>query len=250
MSNYSQFSERLIAALELSAPPVAVTFSDQVVANHSAPIEPVAAGCKFWEQAMTQALATTAADHANCAIGIHTHNLKGAPESQPTELEDTLAAMRGLDYVRPDEVAAIPVMPTSTNYVYYTPLAECSESPAAVLLFANAQQGLIVTEAIARVDGEHPASLGRPACAVIPQVVSQGRSAASLGCCGARAYIDTLDSGATLWALAGDKLAECVDEIEILAKANQVLSKFHELRQGAIASGATPSVAETLSKLS
>ena len=111
MSNYSQFSERLIAALELSGPPVAVTFSDQVVANHSAPIEPVAAGCKFWEQAMTQALATTAADHANCAIGIHTHNLKGAPESQPTELEDTLAAMRGLDYVRPDEVAAIPVMP-------------------------------------------------------------------------------------------------------------------------------------------
>ena len=158
--------------------------------------------------------------------------------------------MRGLDYVRTEEVAAIPVMPSASNYVCYTPLARCKEQPATVFLFADAQQGLIITEALARVDGDYPTSLGRPACAVIPQVVSQGQSAASLGCCGARAYIDTLNDGATVWALIGEKIALCVEEIETLAKANKVLTTFHELRKNDVAAGEQPSVAETLSKLS
>ena len=49
--------------------------------------------------------------------------------------------------------------------------------------------------------------MGRPACAVVPQVVNGGRGAMSLGCCGARAYLDAMPDGVALWALTGGKIA-------------------------------------------
>ena len=108
----------------------------------------------------------------------------------------------------------------------------------------------MITEAIARVDGASPLSLGRPACALIPQVINSGKAAASLGCCGARAYIRSLDDGTTLWALPGEKLADYIDAIDTLAEANSVLTRFHKQRNQDIAAGNSPTVAESLGKLS
>ena len=105
-----------------------------------------------------------------------------------------------------------------------------------------------MTEAVARVDGQIPATLGRPACAVVPQVVNYG-SSASLGCCGARAYLKTLDDGKTIWALKGNQLKAYVEQIETLAKANNVLTQFHEMRMGDIANGQSPTVEQSLGRL-
>ena len=157
--------------------------------------------------------------------------------------------MQGLDYVRPEEVALIPVLEKQSRYVSYSPLAECVEVPATVLLFTNAEQSLVITEAIARVDGTAPASLGRPACALIPQVVNSGQSAASLGCCGARAYLDGFDVNTTLWALNGEKLNEYAGAVETLGAANRTLRKFHEIRRSDIEKGTSPSVNESLERL-
>ena len=60
--------------------------------------------------------------------------------------------MSGLDYVRPDEVAAIPVVQHEVKYVVYGPLVEFRTDPDVVLLFAHAQQSLILSEAVVRVD--------------------------------------------------------------------------------------------------
>lgn len=250
MPDFGSLSKQLLTSLELTFPPVAINFSEEPLAGHTPPDKAIAAGCQFWELGATQALVTNARDHANCSLGIHTHNLADAPASQHAELGHTLAAMGGLDYVRPEEIPAIPTMQSASKYVCYTPLAQCVSEPDLVLLFANARQGLTITEAIARVDGASPLSLGRPACALVPQVINNGKAAASLGCCGARAYIGSLDDGVTLWALPGEKLADYIEALDTLSKANSVLTQFHKQRNQDIAAGESPTVAESLGKLS
>ena len=250
MNEFAALAQRMEQCLSLTTPPVAVTFVDAVPAGTASPAAPVPAGCSFWEIGARETVATSAEDHAFCSIGIHTHNLSGAPDSQQRELETTLAAMQGLDYVRPSEVGALPVVADRHRHVLYGPLGDAREQPSVVLLFAHPSQGLILSEAVTRVDGAVPLAMGRPACALVPQVLSSSRSASSLGCCGARAYLDALSDDVALWGLPGDKLEQYVSELETLAEANTVLTRFHELRRAAIESGEAPTVEQSLAKLS
>lgn len=236
-------------ALALTVPPVAVSFHDQASASIPGPDAPVPAGCKFWEIGTARPVMTGAKDHRFCAVGIYTHNFEGAPQSQPEELAETLAAMQGLDYVRQEEIASLPMLEGGARHIQYAPLAEATDRPATVLLFANASQGLVLTEALARVDRAAPLAMGRPACALIPQIRNSGRSAVSLGCCGARAYLDGLNDETALWGLLGEKLEHYVDEIETLARSNSVLTRFHRQRRADIESGAVPTVKESLTRM-
>ena len=68
--------------------------------------------------------------------------------------------------------------------------------------------------------------MGRPACAVVPQVANTGRSALSLGCGGARAYLDALTDDVAVYALPGALIAEYTMRISELAKANAVLTRL------------------------
>ena len=156
-------AEQLVSSLELSLPPVAIAFCDVVPDDVPMFEGVVPAGCAFWSQATSRTFATAARDHALCAIGIHTHNLSGAAASQPDELHASLKAMMGLDYVREEEIPAIPVMPRPRAHALYGPLADFPVQPEVVLVFAHAQHGLILSEAVARVDGGTPPAMGRPA---------------------------------------------------------------------------------------
>lgn len=247
MGNCAELASQLSQALGLDTAPVAISFDD--AADDARPQRPVAAGCQFWEWGAERRYVTTADDHANCSIGIHTHNLAEAPSAQSNELGATLAAMQGLDYVRPEEVAALPVLADSHSCVSYAPLAECKATPALVLIFANARQGLIITEAVSRVDDAIPLALGRPACALISAVLNGGTSASSLGCCGARAYLDKFGDDKTLWALHGTRLQAYVEAIETMSSANETLTSFHRLRRADIAAGSKPTVEESLARL-
>lgn len=249
MSNYRTQATQLESTLSLSQPPTAVAFCDTVpggIANFEGT---VAAGCAFWEKAARGTFATTVSDHEMCAIGIHTHNMADAPASQGDELQASLNAMVGLDYVREAEIAAIPVLETPVKNAVYGPLSEMPLEPNVVFLFAHAQQGLILSEAVERVDQGTPLAMGRPACAIVPQVVNHQRAALSLGCCGARAYLDGLSDAIALWALPGAKLDAYCEQIEILSSANAMLSKFHEQRRLAVELGERPSVEQTLQRL-
>ena len=249
MSNYTPQATELEASLQLSLPPVAIAFADELPAGIS-PYEEVApAGCYFWQEASQKVFSTSAQDHELCAIGVHTHNLSGASAMQPAELMTALEAMQGLDYVREEEVAAIPVLPQPVQHAVYGPLADFPMAADVVLLFAHAQQSLILTEAAARVDEGVPPAMGRPACAVVPQVRNGGKAAMSLGCCGARAYLDALADDIALWALPGDKLESYCKEISGLAKSNGILTVFHERRREDVAAGKKPSVQESLERL-
>ena len=88
---------------------------------------------------------------------------RGPAASQGAELETALGAMTGLGYVTGDEVAQIPVMETNHSNVTYGPLNEAQTQPTLILVVADAAQGLTLTEAVARVDGQAPPAMGRPA---------------------------------------------------------------------------------------
>jgi uncharacterized protein (DUF169 family) len=121
--------------------------------------------------------------------------------------------------------------------------------PDVVLLFVNANQTLILSEATQQVENQNTPAMGRPACAIVPQVMNTGRAALSLGCCGARAYLDLLTDDAAIFAIPGAKLEAYTRRIEALANANAVLANFHQIRLRAIAAGATPTVKDSLAAL-
>ena len=249
MTESGECAGRLTAALELTQPPVAVSLEDEIPAGIAAYDGVVPAGCVFWQEAATRSFATSARDHELCSIGEYTHHLSPDSTAHQSELQETLKAMSELDYVRPDEIAAIPVVQRNAKHVIYGPLAEFPVDPEVVLLFADGQQGLVMTEAVARVDGGTPPAMGRPACAAIPQVINSGRAALSMGCCGARAYLDALPDSLSMWALPADKLVEYCLQIEALASANKTLTMFHEGRRRDVEAGERPTVQESLERL-
>ena len=242
-------ADRLTEALELSLPPIAIAFPDTVPDGVPEFEGTVPAGCVFWEEAATRTFATSAGHHALCSIGIHTHHLSGAPASQPEELGAALEAMMGLDYVREEEVAAIPVLGRAAQHAIYGPLREFPLDPEVVLLFTGARQSLVLTEAVARVDGGVAPAMGRPACAAVPHAVNGGTAAMSLGCCGARAYLGALSDDVALWTLPGSGLDEYCEQIDAFARANRTLATFHERRRQDVESGERPTVHESLARL-
>ena len=249
MSDYQQLASDLMTSLALTQPPIAIAFADAPPLNVPPFDGVVPAGCSFWQQAAARMFYTSAQDHELCAIGVHTHHLAEPSATHQTELHDVLQVMSGLDYVRADEIAAIPVVECKVKHVVYGPLAEFSSAPEVAMLFAHARQGLIISEAVSRVDKGIPPAMGRPACAVVPQVINQDRAAMSLGCCGARAYLDILADSVAMWAFPGSKLEQYCAEIVNLARANQTLATFHTRRKEDVASGKRPTVRQSLDRL-
>jgi len=249
MNDYSSVAQSLTESLKLEVPPVAICITDTLPPGVPAPSSSAAAGCMFWERGAHQTFVTSAKDHANCVIGMYTHKMPIVTESDQANLTDCFKVFGDLGYVRPQDIPAIPVLKDEAKYVVYAPLASTPLPPAAVLLFVNSEQGLIITEAAQQVEPNIPPALGRPACAVVPQVVNTGRAALSLGCCGARAYLDVLTDDVALWALPGARISEYAERIRALAQANGILGQFHTLRRKDIEAGQHPSVKQSIERL-
>jgi uncharacterized protein (DUF169 family) len=247
MSN-SQLAETLTQSLDLTQPPIAVCLLDELPRVVDLWSGPAPAGCRFWQEASTRVFATAPADHANCAIGQYTHNLAMTPASEK-DLGDALRILDSLSYVRAQDIPSIPVLQSRPKYVLYGPLASVPAVPDVVLLFVKAGQTLILSEASWQVEGGMPPAMGRPACAVVSQAANSARSALSLGCCGARAYLDVLTDDVALYALPGRGLDALAERIAALASANETLTKFHQIRRSDIESGKSPSVMDSLAAL-
>lgn len=173
--------------------------------------------------------ATSASDHGLCSIGLYTHNL-GMTSDAASEPGAALKVFNDLTYVRMEDVQ--------------TPL-----DPDVVLLFVRPSQTLIVAEASRQLEGNLPPAMGRPACAVLAQAKNSGRSALSPGCCGARAYLDVLSDNVALYAIPGQSIAAFAERVTALAKANAILTKFHEIRRRDVEAGKNPTIHESLPAL-
>jgi uncharacterized protein (DUF169 family) len=234
----------LTESLHLTQPPIAVCFAEELPDGVKLFSGSVPAGCRFWQEASKQVFATTAIHHDLCSIGTYTHNLGTSPD-----LGDALKVFADLGYVREQDLPLIPVLNRKAEYVIYGPLDAVPLSPDVVLLFVRADQTLILSEASQQLEMGLPPAMGRPACAVIPQAFNSGRTALSLGCCGARAYLDILTPDVALYAIPGAMLEAFTERVEELAKANQILTAFHTLRRKDVESGLHPTVKESLAAL-
>ena len=242
---YTQLTEDLKTDLNLNQPPIAISFADAVPDGLSAPSTRVAAGCRFWQDAATKTFATVAEDHNNCAIGVYTHNLEPTP-TQQADLMNALKIFGDLGYVRPEDLPLIPVLRARSKYVVYGPLDQAPLPPDVVLFFVDSNQTLVLSEAAQQVENGNPPAMGRPACAVIPQVFNTGRAAMSLGCCGARAYLDVLTDDVALFAIPGATIDAYAERVAALSKANRVLSRFHQMRRHDIDRGDSPTIQQSL----
>jgi uncharacterized protein (DUF169 family) len=248
MPTRSEISSLLVEHLNLNQPPVAVCLTDSIPQDVPAWSGRSPAGCRFWQEAASRVFATSTADHSLCAIGQYTHNLDMS-EASSTDLKDALKVFADLTYVRDEDLKMIPVLASKPKYVVYGPLAEIPLDPDVVLLFVRADQTLVLSEASQQLENGLPPAMGRPACAIIPQARNTGRSALSLGCCGARAYLDVLSDDVALYAIPGATLAAFADRIAALAKANEILRKFHQIRRRDVEAGRIPTVQDSLAAM-
>jgi uncharacterized protein (DUF169 family) len=241
----NQIAQTLTASLKLSLPPIAICFTDEVPASVADWTGHVPAGCRFWEEAADKVFATSASDHDLCSIGTFTHNLETSA-AHDAERGEALRVFADLGYVREQDIAMIPVLKTRFSRVVYGPLATIPLAPDVVLLFGKSDQMLILSEASQQVEGGLPPAMGRPACAIVPQAINTTRAALSLGCCGARAYLDALTDEVALWAIPGSKLDVYAERIAALAKANAILTTFHRVRRRDVEDGKSPTIKESL----
>jgi len=244
----NQMARLLTDSISLSLPPIAICFTDKMPAGIRNWTGRVPAGCRFWQEAATEVFATSTSDHGLCSIGMFTHNLE-TTEAQDIDRGDSLKVFADLDYVREQDIASIPVLESRPRYIIYGPLESMPPRPDVVLLFGKASQMLILSEASQQVDGGLPPAMGRPACAIVPQAFNTGRAALSLGCCGARTYLDVLTNEVALWAIPGSKLEVYVERITALAKANAVLTIFHQERRKDVSNGKNPTIKESLAAM-
>ena len=223
----------LTQLLDLTSPPIAISFVDappQGVPHVSAG-EP--AGCGYWRRAAAgEVFFTVADDHKRCPVGAHTHNVPLSPSEQQ-ELMGLVGTMVGLQYLKMEDVPQIPTRKTPLQVAVYAPLAAAPVAPDVVLVRGNARQLMLLAEAsqAANVAGTGPA-MGRPTCAVLPEAINSSRTSASFGCIGNRVYTGAGENDA-YFAIPGAQLAAVEEKLAVIVRANQELEKFHRARAGA-----------------
>jgi uncharacterized protein (DUF169 family) len=249
MPSYSTLAQTLTDSLHLERQPIAICFADAIPPGVKQFAGSVPAGCRFWQEADLGVFATTPQQHDLCGIGIYTHNLDASPAAQK-DLGDALKIFAELGYVREQDIPLIPVLKNRPQSVIYGPLSQVPLPPDVVLLFVNADQTLILSEASQQLEGGLPPAMGRPACAVVPHALNNNQTALSLGCCGARAYLDVLTPNVAVYAIPGKKLEAFTERVAALAIANGILTSFHTLRRKEVEAGKHPSVQESLAAFS
>lgn len=238
----------LTDALQLVLPPVGVAFADALPDGIPPFKGRVAAGCRFWQEGTKAVFATTAGDHDLCGIGTYTHNLEATPAHE-AERGEALKVFADLGYVRQEDLPLIPVLSRRPKHVIYGPLERLPLAPDVVLLFVCPDQTLVLSEASQQMEAGLPPAMGRPACAIVPQAANSGRTALSLGCCGARAYIDAFTPDTALYAVPGARLEAFTERVATLARANTVLTAFHLMRRRDVEAGKTPTIRESLAAM-
>jgi uncharacterized protein (DUF169 family) len=224
----------MVELLDLASPPVAVTFAAAAPAGVRRVARAGPAGCDYWRQAAAGAVFyTEAADHHNCPVGSFTHGITLPPE-RARELEDVVGTMVGLQYIRMEEVGALPRRAAPFGVAVYAPLAQAPAPPDVVLVRGRARQIMLVAEA-ARAAGlaGDTAAMGRPACAMIPAALAGPGAVTSLGCIGNRVYTG-LGDDELYFTIPGPRIGDVVERLETVVRANGELRKYHEGRRALI----------------
>ena len=223
--------DALETLLSLTTLPVAISFLPHPPDGVRRVARSEPAGCGYWRLAAEgNTFYTEAADHLGCPIGAHTHNVPMSSE-KAAELQGLVQIMVGLEYLTMHDVASLPRRTDDFGVAVYAPLASAPLAPDVIMIRGNARQLMLLAEAgaAAGVAGAGPV-MGRPTCAVVPEVIASAHTAASFGCVGNRVYTGATDDEAW-FAIPGERLALVVEKLSILVKANAALEAFHAARK-------------------
>jgi uncharacterized protein (DUF169 family) len=225
---------RLQDLLQLRSPPVGLKFLDKPPAGVPHVDAAGPSGCSYWKRAAEgQTFYTEAADHYNCPIGAYTHGID-LPPDRARELEGVLGTMFQLNYLRPEEVPGVPRREGKFGVVVYAPLANMPGEADVVLVFGNAKQVMLLSEAAQAAGvGSGPGLMGRPTCAAVSETLRSQRANASLGCIGNRVYTGLADDELYV-ALPGNQVDAVVEKLGTILHANEELEKYHRARLAAV----------------
>ncbi len=234
MSDYRSIEKQMAQSLKLERRPVAVAFRESAPAGVTKFSGTEPSGCSYWRLAAGgQTFYTVPADHFNCAIGSYTHNISLPPE-RASELEQTLAFMTGIGYIKMEEVGGIPRLPKTPGVVIYSPLGDAPVDPDVVLFAGPAAQVMLLQEAAQRAGRSANLSLlGRPTCMALPAAMAHG-VVMSTGCVGNRVYTEIGD-GELYAAVPGKDLAAIAAELGVIVSANATLLNYHRGRRQELA---------------
>jgi uncharacterized protein (DUF169 family) len=226
---WSDAAIALTDALQLAAPPLAITFSEAApdgVAPFDAPMpEPTAdgrtgrvpAGCVFWTKAVDRTFTTVAADHGNCSVGSLTHGFVTLDEVAG---HSDVAALVESGWVTMDMVPNIPVIADKPGTVTYGPLAESPVDPDVVLIRVNGKQLMVLSDALPglRIDG-------KPQCHIIAVAKQEGEVAVSVGCMLSRTRTN-MSSKEMTCAIPASKLDDVIRKIVATAATDSIVASY------------------------
>ena len=162
--------------LKLEHPPVSISFTNETPLVIKKTDESVPAGCVFWFKAFHEEFYTVREDHANCNIGSFTHGFVEASQVSLDSCPD-INLMVQSRYLALSDFAGVPRMNKASKYVVYAPLKLSRLEPDVVLIVCNAEQAMLVSEAMGSTR-----TMGKPTCAAIPYAYNENGIAISLGC--------------------------------------------------------------------
>jgi uncharacterized protein (DUF169 family) len=227
--SWSRLADELTEVLNLGAPPIAITFSEQAPpevpwfdAAMPAPTADgrtgrVAAGCVFWMRGAERTFATVAEDHANCSVGSVTHGFKTLDEVAGNA---DVAALLDAGWVTMDAVPQIPVVHERPGVVTYGPLAESPVDPDVILLRVNGKQLMVLADALPGLRIE-----GKPQCHVVAIAKEEGEVAASVGCALSRVRTGMSATEMTC-AIPGRRLGEVLDALRSTATSDTAVARY------------------------
>jgi uncharacterized protein (DUF169 family) len=229
MPDYRAMETKIQQMLGTTRRPVAVAFLDAPPAGVTRFTGSEPSSCSFWRLAAEgRAFYTVPSDHFNCPVGSYAHNTLTA-ERMP-ELEQTLALMSDIGYIRMEEIPGVFQLPVKPQVVLYAPLGDTPVAPSVVLVAAKPGRIMMLAEAATRagVMSSLPL-LGRPTCMALPAALAQG-AVTSTGCIGNRVYTG-IGEDELYVVLRGADLEAIAAEIDTIHAANQTLTGYHQERR-------------------
>ena len=223
-------SRQLQELLGLKLEPVAIAFLEAPPPHvpRVGVVEP--AGCAYWRAAAEgEVFYTEASDHYHCPIGAYTHGIPLPPE-HAGEFERLIQEMVGLGYIKPEELPSIPHRTGSFGVAVYAPLAKAPCEPDVVLIRGNVKQLMLLAETAQAAGIAGGVTMGRPTCAIIPEAIQSGKAVTSFGCTGNRVYTGASDDEG-YYAIPSLQLANVVEKLATIVRANRELEQFHKARK-------------------
>ena len=227
--DWPALASALTDTLHLASPPLAITFSDEPLADVPLFDEPmpeptadgrtgrVPAGCVFWMKAADRTFGTVAADHGNCSVGSVTHGFKTLDEVAGNS---DVAALLDSGWVTMDVVPQIPVVHEKPGAVTYGPLADTPVDPDVVFLRVTGRQLMVLSDAIPELRVE-----GKPQCHIVAVAKEEGVPAASVGCALSRVRTGMPPTEMTC-AIPAAQLPEIVASVQQHAGTDSVVAKY------------------------